>query len=315
MNRMSILALPVGANTSSQTRRHVAGQVRHGDPRQHQKARVVGQRPQVRLPSAASPADPGVARRTLPRRRVEQRATHRPARAVADQIPDILTHRVTVAQVVVAAEQAVEQPQVCRTRFNDTHGQRPQVTQRAADGCGRMIHQGRVTVSKPVGRRSATIRQLDEAATFHLQQQRASGHILDAAACVAPIPQTAKLFAEPGSTPVAVHSEEPLNQSDVPGAQFPSMYHHVPPCTTMPPVMVHTVQHERVRVRQQNQLSFACLARWGGTLLIMQVGSGDVYLSSYFHFNCGINRLNPVIEQPTRGKLFQIFFRSHSGPW
>ena len=53
MNRMSILALPVGANTSSETREQVAGQVRHLDPGQHQKARVVGQQPQVRLPRAA----------------------------------------------------------------------------------------------------------------------------------------------------------------------------------------------------------------------------------------------------------------------
>ena len=47
--------------------------------------------------------------------------------------------------------------------------------------------------------------------------------------------------------------------------------------------MVHTVQHERLRVQHQNQLPFACLAHWGeGTLLIMQVVSGDVYLSSYY---------------------------------
>ena len=226
MNRMSILALPVGANTSSETREQVAGQVRHLDPGQHQKARVVGQQPQVRLPRAAIPSDPCVARRALPRRRAKQRAAHRPSRAVAHQIPDVLAHRVAVAQVVIAAQQAVEQPQVFRAGIDDAQRKRPQLAQRAADGCGRMSHKGRVAVSQPVGRLAATLRQSDVAGSFQLQKQRAGGHILDAAACVAPVPPVAKLFAEPGSSPVAMFSHEPLNQSDVLGAQFPSLYHH-----------------------------------------------------------------------------------------
>ena len=126
MNRMSILALPVGANTSSETREQVAGQVRHLDPGQHQKARVVGQQPQVRLPRAAIPSDPCVARRALPRRRAKQRAAHRPSRTVAHQIPDVLAHRVAVAQVVIAAQQAVEQPQVFRAGIDDAQRKRPQ---------------------------------------------------------------------------------------------------------------------------------------------------------------------------------------------
>ena len=64
------------------------------------------------------------------------------------------------------------------------------------------------------------------AGPFQLQKQRASGHILDAAACVAPVPPAAKLFAEPGSAPVAMFSQEPLDQPDILGAQFPSLYHH-----------------------------------------------------------------------------------------
>ena len=75
--------------------------------------------------------------------------------------------------------------------------ERPQLAQRAADGCGRMSHKGRVAVSQPVGRLAATLRQSDVAGSFQLQKQRAGGHILDAAACVAPVPPVAKLFAEP----------------------------------------------------------------------------------------------------------------------
>ena len=104
MHGMPILGLPVGANASGQSREQVAGQVRHGDPGQHQKARVVSQETEVRLPSAAIPADPGIARRALPRRRAEQRAAHRPSRAVAHQIPDVLAYRVAMAEIVIAAQ-------------------------------------------------------------------------------------------------------------------------------------------------------------------------------------------------------------------
>lgn len=200
--------------------------MRHLDPGQHQKARVVGQQPQVRLACAAIPSDPGVARRARPRRRAEQRAAHWPSRAVAHQIPDGLAHRVAVARVVGAAHQAVEQPQVFRAGLDDAHGERPQLAQRAADGCGRMSHKRRVPVSEPVGRLSAALRQSDVAGPFQLKQQRAHRHILDEALCVAPVPPAAKLFAEPGSAPVAMGSHEPLNQPDILGAQFPALYHH-----------------------------------------------------------------------------------------
>jgi hypothetical protein len=83
-----------------------------------------------------------------------------------------------------------------------------------------MSHHGRVAVSEPVARLSATLRQSDVADPFHLQQQRAGGRILDAAACVAPAPPAAELFAEPGSAPVAMFSQEPLDQPDILGAQF-----------------------------------------------------------------------------------------------
>ena len=162
----------------------------------------------------------------LPRRRAEQCAAHRPSRAVAYQVPHVLAHCVAVTQVVIAAQQAVEQPQVLRTRFDHTHANRPQITQRAADGLSRMIHQGRVAISQSVGRRSPALRQPDVATSLQLQKQRARGHILDASLCVAPVPQAAKLFAEPGSAPVLMFSQEPLDQSDILSAQFPALHYH-----------------------------------------------------------------------------------------
>ncbi|KFZ44118.1 hypothetical protein DS62_09960 [Smithella sp. SC_K08D17] len=90
MHWMPILGLPVVANASGQSRKQVAGQMRYRHPGQHQKARVVRQETEVCFPSGSSPTDPGIARRALPRRRAEQRTAHRPSRAVAHQIPDVL---------------------------------------------------------------------------------------------------------------------------------------------------------------------------------------------------------------------------------
>ena len=79
INRMAILALPVGANLSADRPEQVAGQVRHRDPGQDQKARVVGQAREVVFPRPAFPSDEGIARGALPRGRSEQRAAQRPA--------------------------------------------------------------------------------------------------------------------------------------------------------------------------------------------------------------------------------------------
>jgi len=60
--------------------------------------------------------------------------------------------------------------------------------------------------------------------------------------CVAPVPQAAQLFAESGSAPVPMFSEEPLDQSDILGV-------HLSPCMT-----TDRVQHKNI--------FFACRAQW-----------------------------------------------------
>ena len=46
--------------------------------------------------------------------------------------------------------------------------------------------------------------------------------------CVAPVPQAAQLFAESGSAPVPMFSQEPLDPSDILDAQFPALYDYSP---------------------------------------------------------------------------------------
>ena len=133
MHGMSILGLPVGANPPGDQAQHMTGQMRDLDPAGNEKARVVGQPLQVAFARGAIPAEEGVAVRALPRRRAEQRAGHRTAVPVPDQIAEVLADRVAMAEVVITGQQAVEEPQVLRARRDDAHGQRQQVAQRAAD--------------------------------------------------------------------------------------------------------------------------------------------------------------------------------------
>ena len=74
-------------------------------------------------------------------------------------------------------------------------------------------------------------------------------------------------------------------------------------CAQLPAEALDQGIHERVRVQYQNQLSFACLARWGGgTLLIMQVVSGDAYLSSYEKAQFRPFRWEALVEAWRRGQ-------------
>ena len=140
----------------------------------------------------------------------------------ADQIPRVLAHRVAVAQVVVAGQQAVEEAQVGRCRRDDAHGQRPQVAQRSADrlGCGR--NNRHAAISEPVGRRSLPGRQSQR------RQSSSPSRVLPQSGCSAGSPCICPMSPALSSRP----------------------------CTTMTPVMVHMVRHDRSPSPAEDKLYF-----------------------------------------------------------
>ena len=78
----------------------MAGQARDHNPGQHEEAGIIGQPLEITFPRGAIPAEEGVAVRAFPRCRAEQRARHRTAVSVPHQIPQVLAHRIAVAEVV-----------------------------------------------------------------------------------------------------------------------------------------------------------------------------------------------------------------------
>jgi len=116
----------------------MTGQMRDFDPGRYEKARVVGQPLQIALARGAIPAQEGVTISALPRRRPEERTRHGPAVPVAHQIPEVLAHRVAMPEVVVMGEQAVEKPQVFRSRRDDftVNGRNSRSVPRIGSGLG-----------------------------------------------------------------------------------------------------------------------------------------------------------------------------------
>jgi len=212
---MPVLDLPVSTNPAGDQAQHMARQMWHPDPRRDEKTRVVGQAVQVARPRGPIPAEKGVAGRAVPRRGAEQRARHRSALAVADQISEILAHRVAVAQVVIVGQQAVEQRQVRRARVDDTDDHGLQVAQRSADRLRRRGDQRHATIATAVGGRALARGQAKMAGAFQRQQQRARRHVLGTPLGVAPAPPTAQLFADARAAPRGMLGEQRPDQLDV----------------------------------------------------------------------------------------------------
>jgi hypothetical protein len=87
---------------------YLACQIRDHNPGQHEEAGIFGQPLEITFPRGAIPAEESVAVSAFPRNRAEQRARHWTAVPVADQIPQVLAHRIAVAEVVIAVEQTVD---------------------------------------------------------------------------------------------------------------------------------------------------------------------------------------------------------------
>ena len=105
---MRVDPLPVLRNKLGHLPQNVGRQIFHTNPRQNQKARVIGQQVHVPLTRFVAPFDVAVAhfqvaRRTLP----GQARDHLPARFY--QILQVLANRLFVAQIVILLHQTVEQ--------------------------------------------------------------------------------------------------------------------------------------------------------------------------------------------------------------
>src|ERR1039458_349724 len=86
----------------------MGGQVRHRDPGQNQKARIIGEETDVAPPCFCIPADETVAAAQVPRCRTPGQTGNRPSLS-PQNILEMLPHRLLITKVVIVLHQAVEQ--------------------------------------------------------------------------------------------------------------------------------------------------------------------------------------------------------------
>ena len=97
---MAVFSLPVPGDAARHLPQDPTAQIRHLDPGQDEKTRVVGHQLQMALPLSARPTDELVARLTLPSRRCEHQASQGTALSVAHDIVQVLSHRAAKTQIV-----------------------------------------------------------------------------------------------------------------------------------------------------------------------------------------------------------------------
>jgi len=198
---MAALLPPVPRQCSAGLGQQMTGQIGHTHPGQDQKARVIAQEPEVALPPLPIPPDKGVTALCFPGSRSKQHTAQRMACLIPNQVLEVLSHAITMAKVMIAMQQELEQEHVVvgfPQRFNP---QRPQGAQIPFNRTAIMGHFGDLTVATGVGGRSLAGRKPDLAQFLQLQQKRAAGHVLEPPLLVAPVPSFAQIPREPATVP------------------------------------------------------------------------------------------------------------------
>ena len=101
---VAVLCLPVGAQTAEREGKEMAGEMRDANPRQDEKACIVGGPVQALGADMVVPADKAVASRRLPSGGAEKKTRHVPTMTVADQVSEIFPDRAPVTKVMMASE-------------------------------------------------------------------------------------------------------------------------------------------------------------------------------------------------------------------
>jgi len=106
--------LPVATQPLGHTSQQMRGQMRDFDPRQHQKAPVVGNGVDVFRPCLCRPTDKALARGQVRRCRTPCETGNRPIFGL-DQVSQALTNRTGITEVMMGLEQGTKQRFVLST--------------------------------------------------------------------------------------------------------------------------------------------------------------------------------------------------------
>src|SRR6266581_1922435 len=175
----------------------MAGQVWHLYPRQEQQTRVIDDEAQIAATLLATPANPPIARGRLPSSRSKKQTGQRPAVFALGQVLQIFAHAIAVPQIMVTLQEELEEQGLGTASGNGLDSHRLEPMEGTFNSTLVMIHLRDLVIAQSIDRSGASGRQLDMAQSLQFQKQTASGHILESAGLVAPVPSGTQLTRQP----------------------------------------------------------------------------------------------------------------------
>src|ERR1017187_10154784 len=111
-------------------------------------------------------------------------------------------------------EKALEERQILGALTQYPNLQRHQFRQRSANRIARMLDQGDLAVSHPIGGSAALGRKTDPTALVQLAQKRAGSHVFDLAFGIAPVPEITQSPGKLVSTKRGIFRHDPPDVGD-----------------------------------------------------------------------------------------------------
>lgn len=206
-DRVSIQTLPIARQHSCHATENVSSQVRYSNPRQYQKASVVGDESDIALARLLIPADKTIPAAQMPWRRTPSHTGDRPS-VGPHQILEMLAHRLLVAQIVVVLDEAVEQGLVGGAAHLHNLDW-TQLPQRSHYG-GRIDQHRRrpLALGQRIRHCETDGGKFDLTGPVQHQQQAAAHHIAQGSVGLSPIPGFAEFGRQPSSTQAGVFGDE-----------------------------------------------------------------------------------------------------------
>src|SRR6267143_5281243 len=221
---MPVLLLPIERQTRRDSPQQMTGQMRHAHPRQDEQTGVVGEQAQMAAARWATPADPPVPGGGLPGSRAKEQTGQRSAVRGLGQVFQALAYAVAVSQIMVSLQEPLEEPglrSACGQRLDSN---RLEQLQRTFQGTLVVIDGRAWAIAQTVHRSRLARGQLDLALGLQLEQQAASGHVLEPADAVPPVPGRTQLTRESRPIRIRMGLQPVSNQRDILGADRPPLY-------------------------------------------------------------------------------------------
>ena len=214
---MGIEIHPVRTETAQASPQQMGGQVRDPDPGQYEKAGVVEHLEQIGFSGGRIPADESIPAVHLPCGRSPQEAGNR-SLIGQDEILDMLPYGLTVPEVMIGIDEAVEKGLVRTGSSHLSPLDRPQVLEGTLDGGCVDRKWSSPGSSAIVWRLFANRRQCDQSLPVEANKQGPADAVAQKSVALPPVPLDANLTRESASAHLRIRVDEILDELNLLGA-------------------------------------------------------------------------------------------------